>query len=538
MLVYANNFQLQGADSATATYRAIVGWLNYVTKRHFSISEILSGSEFREGVYTVQTFSANKREPHIYSILLRHRDAEVSGRLWLTELSIRENSSDSVFISIMLQTDEASTQVQIIPEATRPKLIDYLANNISSARNAEFSADMVGLSLRNARHETEFKFLQMEIDKPERDYPLVLMSAGDGIYTANPEFLQQQLFGLAQLIRIDESADTWGLANIIGKPYSVWNGSVRIIWPKAQGKDYCYTRLLPKEELLESQRPERVILSLITHRTNLIKKRYHFSPADVRAKRQKDYLLDLRENSAVEGKNDKERADEYKALFEAACEESEEMRAQIEQLKLDKDAAENDSLNYMQEKEDAEKRLKDKEYQIESMVSKTQPEKKLTDITEAVMILAGERRLTPKLCLQLAAQKTGNLIILDSALKSAEAAADYQNSDNLLAALLKLGDEFLSAYMEGGDNRTNAIFTRDTYAPKESSQTMKNPSCIKQRSFSYKGKEITMWQHLGWGVAGNTREGLRLYFYVDQEDKKIVIGHCGAHLDTVKTASL
>jgi hypothetical protein len=42
---------------------------------------------------------------------------------------------------------------------------------------------------------------------------------------------------------------------------------------------------------------------------------------------------------------------------------------------------------------------------------------------------------------------------------------------------------------------------------------------------------IDMIRHLRFGIKDNVYDTFRLHFHWDAEDKKIVIGHCGAHLD-------
>jgi len=528
MLVYANYFTLIGSDSSAAAFRSIAGWLSRKTGRSFSIPEILSGNEFRQGIYQVRTYAADKREPQLYSVLLTHRDDEIYGRFWSTEISVRLEEN-STFISILLETQEISTRITEIPVTTRPALVNYLAHN------AEFAAGTVGLKFRTLTNsDGDYQALDYEIKNPKRDYPLVLVSCRYGQPLVDPEALQRQLFGLAQVIAVDESCDKQKMMRFLSPTYSAWDGAVNIIFPYLVHKDFCYRELIRQPELEELQQGGcnllYDILARVTHSTNRLKRRQHFSPTDVRAKRQKDYLLYLQEQAKENG--------DYKKLFDLSCEEQEKQNAIIEQLEQEKQAAEDETIKAWEQKEDAENALKRQAYNISKTGKGAAAAKSKADITEAVLVLAGQKKLTPRLCLKLVEQQSGNIVILDSALKSADKAADYHNSRNLLAALCRLGGEFLPAYLSGGDNKTEGIFSRDTYAAKESGQTMNNPKCKAARTFSYKGEEVTMWQHLGWGVANNTRESLRLYFHVDQKEGKIVIGHCGEHLPTIQSNSV
>jgi hypothetical protein len=45
------------------------------------------------------------------------------------------------------------------------------------------------------------------------------------------------------------------------------------------------------------------------------------------------------------------------------------------------------------------------------------------------------------------------------------------------------------------------------------------------------GKQIEMLKHLRIGVKDSAAETLRIHFHWDAKDQRIVIGHCGKHLD-------
>lgn len=532
MLVYANHFTLTGArDSAaansdsgysassTAAFRSVAGWLQNKTKRRFTIPDILSSGELQEDIYQVRIYAADRREPKLYSVLLTHRDEKIFGRFWSTEISIRL-AGDSTFTSILLEVEEISTRVERDVVATRPALINYLA------RNAEFSAGTVGLKPRNLSNADEdYRALSYEIEKTDRIYPLVLASCFEGKPLVDPEYLQQQLFGLAQVIYIDESSDSWKMAEICGRNYSAWGGAVNIIFPPVKHKDFCYTALLRREELEDLQSQERnlfyEILARVTHSTNWAKRRQHFSPSDVRAKRQKDYLLFLREQ-IEQGQDNQETLEQLLADADRELKEHKETSDKLLEV-ADK------------EREEAVNEANKLRYGAAPKAADEQQRLNAGNIAAILSFYGKQKSNTPVQCLEFAEQVLADkIIVLDSAKKSAEEAADYQNPHSLLEALYKLGNEFLPAYLKNGD--VKAIFGTSIYAAKESGQTMDNLRYKKQRTFSYNGKEITMWKHLGWGVADNTREGLRLYFEVDRENEKIVIGHCGAHLDTIKTS--
>ena len=52
------------------------------------------------------------------------------------------------------------------------------------------------------------------------------------------------------------------------------------------------------------------------------------------------------------------------------------------------------------------------------------------------------------------------------------------------------------------------------------------------RKIVHNGKERDITPHV---KAGNKARLLRVHFCVDQDEKQIIIGHCGDHLDTYGT---
>jgi hypothetical protein len=54
-----------------------------------------------------------------------------------------------------------------------------------------------------------------------------------------------------------------------------------------------------------------------------------------------------------------------------------------------------------------------------------------------------------------------------------------------------------------------------------------------KRRFAHDGKEWDMTPHVKWG--NSAPKCLRVYFAVDRDQKRLIVGHCGDHLDTYGT---
>jgi hypothetical protein len=136
---------------------------------------------------------------------------------------------------------------------------------------------------------------------------------------------------------------------------------------------------------------------------------------------------------------------------------------------------------------------------------------------------------TPDLLLRLAGHVwPDQLVILDSALRSARDSADFRNPKKVGLLLSKLATEYFDTLAGGqGDNQAKNVFGA-AYGAKESSKL--STEGIRRRTFWYRGQPVVMESHLKIGNAESDCETLRIHFWWDAHTKRIVIGHCGPHL--------
>lgn len=84
--------------------------------------------------------------------------------------------------------------------------------------------------------------------------------------------------------------------------------------------------------------------------------------------------------------------------------------------------------------------------------------------------------------------------------------------------------DYLDVYLSKGDAQARLLFG-NRYAAQESDSVMKSAKRMRDRTFS----GITMTQHLKIGFS------TRLYFTVDTQNRKVLIGYCGEHLNVAST---
>lgn len=132
------------------------------------------------------------------------------------------------------------------------------------------------------------------------------------------------------------------------------------------------------------------------------------------------------------------------------------------------------------------------------------------------------------------------IVVLPEAVRSA-AAYRYCDLDEEWRILRAVATVLWDIYFGDGDSSDiDEEFKRRTgftHTFRESGATNASPALVKLRRQSYKGSEIDITPHIkGSGRRDSSKlHPFRLHYHADTEGKRIVIGHCGEHLDTAGT---
>ena len=124
-----------------------------------------------------------------------------------------------------------------------------------------------------------------------------------------------------------------------------------------------------------------------------------------------------------------------------------------------------------------------------------------------------------------------SFVVLDSAWKSADEAAGFEQGDRLFQRLWRLATTYREASLTSQPDVVGIqVFGANAFAARESDGIEKSPTARGARTFSYRSEEVVMWQHLKIGVKDSVNRTLRVHFLWDPEAGRVVIGHCGKHL--------
>ena len=137
------------------------------------------------------------------------------------------------------------------------------------------------------------------------------------------------------------------------------------------------------------------------------------------------------------------------------------------------------------------------------------------------------------------------IVVLPNAFSSAKAFS--KNHKDIDAEMLEASWDLLMSVVEmlynicfsnksdSIENAYNNCQSQFSLAMNEGKQTNANSKHKNQRLFSYKGCDEDFTPHIKYDRKGVY---LRLHFYIDNEEEKIVIGHYGDHLDNAKTRKI
>ena len=121
------------------------------------------------------------------------------------------------------------------------------------------------------------------------------------------------------------------------------------------------------------------------------------------------------------------------------------------------------------------------------------------------------------------------ITVLETAFSSAEESNAFQFGEQAFDLLWRLATVYWEEVQEKGDTEARKMLGTKSFSAKEKATLTKGG--VERRTFEYRGERIQMDKHLKIGTADNAADTLRIHFEWIADEKRIVIGHCGKHLD-------
>lgn len=528
MLVYSSYLSLKPKRHAQEIVEQIASWLGRRCHASVDAARLFEGIRDLQfsGGYHIQSRATLDEErkviyPFLFCAQLSHADDQVSGRRWVTEVGLSQGDLDApVHCTFLLKTDEVSARVTTPIQVTRPRLIEQLVQSCNP------SSDTPGLRVKRLNEESASAFL-VEVERQERRSPIVLVSAPrDGIFLVTPERLRSILVGIADVVEVPHGVNTFEIESILGRQYGAWGGAINIIFQSRRGNrgNFCETSLYRPNDLDdligEGKSIESEILAAITHRTNLPYSWRHISLDVVN-----QAILRGQLRKSIQHAKQNDETDEYVKLLVEADREIRAKDDEVAALRLD-----------VEERDIEVRKLQADIVSLKYALSGRQSEANeegvstLSPLREAVSALVvGNPTLEQSLTL-ISALFPDRVVVLESAYGSAQESRGFRYGKKAFDLLWNLVNGYREALESGkGDMHAKSVFGHNAYAPNEGEVLSSDGK--KRRTFVYRGRDIEMHKHLKIGVKDSTAETLRIHFEWLADEKRIVIGHCGKHLD-------
>lgn len=514
MIVYANALFFDARTDENTILNEIEKWAKRKTISSFQLGQNLYRKPYN-GV-KVSFVKYTNKDVFLANFQLSHGDDKNQGREWITEFGLKK-TQEKLEVSILLETHEISTLVANMPATSVPLLVHNILKLGKTIPPTPFT------SIGDFSQDSGLEQFKTEVLDTSRKYPIVLVSGtSKEDCLVKLDDLRFYLEGLAKIYFIPISFDLSKIYEQLDghDRYMPKNGGISIVHPvtkKYAGVPYA-ERFFPDkliDILDEGKDIKNVILTSICHRYNLPNKLRHITRELVLSEERKDQLR------MMSDKFDSAKIDfsQWQEEYESEIKELEQKLDEAEQLWVDADDEKN-KLKYENEGLKMQLMYRPEQQELDMSVLKTL----LCELSDNFNL---EKSL--KVIDNLFANR---VVILESAWKSSKDSAQFKYKAQAFKLLWRLCTDYWESLCAGSpDAEARKVFGRDEYSAKESDIVASNERAQKLRTFLYKDEPVLMEKHLKIGVKESLAETFRAHFEWFSDEKKIVIGHCGKHLD-------
>lgn len=474
----------------------------------------------------------------VWALRYEHQDAEFSARRWTIDLATSRINANRWRLATTVGNSLHPTYIGKEPgrlPVTPPRVIK---NFVSSTRFRCFAGTLrVGLEAIPIAVGKADRLVKM-IEDPGRACPVVYVSAcrNDGQPLVDPARLAATIAGVGIVcVSSDPDLDE-ELEFLMPRELRAPNGMVRVYAPGARldapqqaHRHRYFTRSQIAE--LTAQEVEAQIAHALARRQGWANVRSSVeSIADVASRRREVRRASLqRQTDAASQK-------ELLSLYES---ENEQLTKQVANLQRKKGEME----ELVDERDGQIDQLQDdvKEARYQADFYRKEAERvarELSTAQDAAGSLKMLRRLPNSLSdvVSLVEQLHGDLLVFTEEAKKSAREATLDDPSVAWECLTAIATELPSIAF--GDRKADmaAEFRSRTsfeLSLTESRMTKKDSALLGLRKVVCDGREWDMSAHVKYGV--KPPKCLRVHFAIDRDAKRILIGHCGDHLETAGT---
>ena len=386
---------------------------------------------------------------------------------------------------------------------TRPNLVYYLLSEFGG-----YDADLplisrnINVNFDNLEHCCSF------IMSDKRIYPVVFISKTffDDSYLLDPNKTAKELAGLGYVFAQQEDV-TRNMELILGQGNSCYDGAVRIYWPNYKNTFNSHWR---KDVLLQTVAFEKNLLKIIAQSSVLTKGHTNFDEIKYI---QSKLNIQTYMNKFEEAKNSQESKEFVSNLlseYDIALKQNENLNFQIECLneELSTLNKKNSQLQYIIQNMNKSKTIEEKEEEI--------PELQIKTVKEAV-----------DKYLELYPESN---VIINPKVEKMIKKSSFENPKLIFDALEWLNEVYIPSRVDGGIDLISKC-----YEDIKMEYNANQPVFMKRYedyNITHNGKVIFMEEHLKKGTSYDPKTTLRICFYYDIYNKKVIVGYIGKHPKT------
>lgn len=522
MLVYANTLHFKAEADLEMALLVLEQTLAQITNEDVSLGGELSFNPFKRQFNDGSRYVFGKYERDgeaQYSLKYSRKDADLATRLWHTTISFRripvneENKEITTDCKITVETEDFKPTEAPAVVYTPPivgKFMKHLPLSILTPQ-----PNVVTLDNGDALYE-----LNSDIEFNDRRYAIAIVCPDDNdempIKSGRLAYLAA---GLAQVYEIDVKADWEGLQDVLGYKFTPKSGEVKFIYPVNQNGGYMIPQFDYRPFKIKNLRDEGVdveqeMFSQIAQRLCRTHAYRQTTPENVAKLIKYQSFQDIKRHAIQTAEETLSK--EISEIFSDSDRELDHLRTETKDLK-----AEN-------------RRLK---YELQTLQDVFQPTSNVPVAAfnygelKKILDISCERYLVEDSLNILQATFPERLVVLPSAFASAHESRTFREKKRAFHLLWKLATDYYQTLCEGKpDAQARQIFG-DDFSAKESETVEKNAVARQLRIFTYNGNDYEMMAHLRIGTKDSVADTLRVHFRWFADEQKIVIGHCGKHLN-------
>jgi hypothetical protein len=485
---------------------------------------------------TVSAPSDDPNEPTCWAMELIHSDSEYRARKWSVEVTLRNNPDGKVRFATIVKHWMAPYFIGEYPEPPVASTPGYVRAVLEAGWLTCSKGDARILSRPWYVNNSGARELFERLRSQDRLLPFVLVSrtrVGDA-FCIDPVRLENAVLGNANVYPLDNGSVNDELAYYLGDDGRCFRcevGSVRAYLPRLDLKDpetSRYHRYF-SESFITEHGPDAIIgyfTNGLSRNAGTFQLNELLSFQSILSERRKHAIRRLAETSQEKSEEasmlweDNEdlntKASEWESLATQCESENQELRRETGELRY-----------RVQEADRVRRTIDDLQSQVKGIKSLSQLPNSLEDVLTAVCSIFPTRiEMTEDA--KSSAREYG-----------AESGGFWNKQEQLSLAwgmAFELATKLWAVLFESEAGNPEDDFNAQSsfrLAMSEGKQTKKDANLMKLRRIMHNNKELDITPHLKYG--NKPPKMLRMHFHVDGNGKKLIIGHCGEHLDNYST---